>query len=65
METSAVKLPQCPYCGALPHENVTACPLIKSISYYPDGRIQSVVKHDPPQHDIFEQIRAVFRKNAV
>lgn len=43
-ETTAVKTPQCPYCGCWQHQNLGQCPNIKKIEYYPDGTIKSVEK---------------------
>ena len=45
METSAVKMPQCPYCGSLPHEGgIGQCPAVSKVEYFPDGTIKSVEK---------------------
>jgi hypothetical protein len=44
-ETTAVPMPQCPWCGALPHASVGQCPAVKKIEYYPDGTIKSVEKN--------------------
>ena len=43
-ETSAVKMPVCPYCGGWPHQHVEQCPQVYKIEYYPDGKIKSVEK---------------------
>lgn len=43
-ETSAAPVPQCPYCGAWPHQYVSQCPMIKAIEYHRDGMIKRVEK---------------------
>ena len=43
-ESSAVPIPQCPYCGSLPHQHIGQCPMVAKIEYYPDGTIKSVEK---------------------
>lgn len=43
-ETSAVKPPQCPFCGCQPHQFVEQCPAVFKVEYYPDGTIKSVEK---------------------
>ena len=35
----------CEYCGGNPHQP-TACPEVKSIEFFPDGRIKRLEKHD-------------------
>lgn len=45
MSTTAAPMPQCPYCGAIPHQHVEQCSQIKSVEYFPDGRIKRVEKH--------------------
>ena len=45
-QTTALKMPTCPYCGSWPHEYIGQCPAIKKIDYYPDGTIKSVEKHN-------------------
>jgi len=41
---TAVPMPQCPYCGSLPHQNIGQCPNVLKVEYYPDGTIKSVEK---------------------
>ena len=43
-ETSAVPVPQCPYCGCVPHQHISQCPAVQKIEYYPNGTIKSVEK---------------------
>lgn len=43
-ESTAPKMPTCPYCGGVPHYHVEQCPAVFKIEYYPDGRIKSVEK---------------------
>jgi hypothetical protein len=43
-ETAAVPMPQCPYCGSVPHQYVGQCPNVLKVEYYPDGSIKSVEK---------------------
>ena len=43
---TAVPMPQCPYCGSVPHQFIGQCPGVAKIEYYPDGTIKSVEKRD-------------------
>ena len=43
-ETTAVKMPTCPYCGSMPHQHLSQCPAINAIEYYPNGTIKRVEK---------------------
>jgi len=43
-ESSAVPVPECPYCGGIPHQHVGQCSAVKAIEYYEDGRIKRVEK---------------------
>ena len=51
-ESSALKMPVCPYCGCWPHQGgVAQCPSIAKIEYYQDGTIKSVEKKQEQPHD--------------
>ena len=41
---TAVPVPQCPYCGCVPHQHIEQCPLVARVEYYPNGTIKSVEK---------------------
>lgn len=43
-ETTAGKMPTCPYCGCVPHQHIEQCPQVVKVEYYPDGSIKSVEK---------------------
>ena len=46
-DSTAAPIPQCPYCGGIPHQHVGQCPSVKAIEYHEDGSIKRVEKWSP------------------
>jgi len=45
--TAKIELYACPYCGHGIQHSVEACPRIKTIEYFADGRVKRVEKMTP------------------
>ena len=44
VDTSAMKISTCPYCGLLPHATLFQCPMVAAIEYWETGMIKRVEK---------------------